>query len=85
MKTKICKTKTSIKHISCYCKYKFSGTTCNSNQKWNNDKCWCECKKYDTCKKDYNCNPSTGICENNRYLKSIVDDSVMSQIVYQQM
>ena len=39
MKTKIYKTKTLIKHISCDCKYKFSGTTCNSNQKWNNDKC----------------------------------------------
>ena len=23
------------------CKCKFKGKKCNSNQKWNNDKCWC--------------------------------------------
>ena len=32
------------KHISCKCKYKFDGRKCNSNQKWNNKKCQCECK-----------------------------------------
>ena len=32
------------KHISCKCKCKFEGKKCNSNQKWNNHKCWCECK-----------------------------------------
>ena len=31
-------------HISCEFKCKFDGRKCNSNQKWNNDKCWCECK-----------------------------------------
>ena len=28
----------------------------NSNQKWNKDKCWCECKNHKKlcmCKKDY--------------------------------
>ena len=25
----------------------------NANQKWNNYKCHCECKKYFMCKKDY--------------------------------
>ena len=28
--------KTMTKHISCDCKCKFSCTTCNSSQKWNN-------------------------------------------------
>ena len=37
--------KTMVKHVSCDCKRKFNGTTCNSYQKWNNDKCQCECKK----------------------------------------
>ena len=60
-----------IKHISCDCKCKISRTTHNSNQKWNNDKYQCECKQY------YSWNPSTCICENSRYLKSIVDDSVI--------
>ena len=27
------------KEISCECKCKFDGRKCNSNQKWNNDKC----------------------------------------------
>ena len=31
--------KTLAKHISCECKCKFDGRKCNSNQKWNNDKC----------------------------------------------
>ena len=28
-----------VKRISCDCKYKFSSTTSNSYQKWNNDTC----------------------------------------------
>ena len=38
-----------IKHISCECKCKFDKRKCNSNQWWNNDKCRCECKKYNIC------------------------------------
>ena len=49
----------------------------NANQKWNNDKCQCECKKYFMCKKDDSWNPTIFICENNKDLKSIVDDSVI--------
>ena len=30
------------KHISCECKCQFDGRKCNSNQKWNNGKCWCK-------------------------------------------
>ena len=29
-------------HISCKCKCKFEKRKCNSNQWWNNNKCWCE-------------------------------------------
>ena len=32
------------KHISCECKCKFDCRKYHSNQKWNNDKCRCECK-----------------------------------------
>ena len=38
--------KTLTKHASCECKCKLDGTKCNSNQRWNNDKCRCECKKH---------------------------------------
>ena len=56
--------KTLAKHISCECKCKFDGRKCNSDQSWNNDKCWCECQKGHVCEKGYVWNPSTCICEN---------------------
>ena len=37
------------KHASYKCKCNFDGRKCNSNHKWNNDKCSCECKKYHIC------------------------------------
>ena len=43
-------------YIPCKCKCKYDGSKCNSNQKWNNDKCWCECKnpkEHKTCEKHY--------------------------------
>ena len=49
------KAKTLTKQISCDCKCKFNSTTCNSNQKWNNETYQCECKNYHKCKKDYSC------------------------------
>ena len=45
MVTRINEDKTLVKH-----KCKFDSATCNSNQKWNNDKCQCECKINYTCK-----------------------------------
>ena len=47
------------KDISCECKYKFYGRKCNSNQQWNNDKCWCKCKQHRIYEKDYIWNPAT--------------------------
>ena len=68
---------TLVKHISFDFKCKFDIATCNSSQKQNNnDKCQRECEKYHMCKKDCSWNTSMHICENSRYLKSIVDDSV---------
>ena len=49
---------------------------CNSNQWWNNDKCRCECKN-NVFKKDFVWNPATCICENGKYLASIMDDSTI--------
>ena len=39
-------------HISCDYKCKFN-STCNLQQKLNNNTCQCECKNYRKCKKDY--------------------------------
>ena len=57
--TAINESKTLTKHISCECKCKFHGRSCNSDQWWNNDKCRCECKKCHVCEKDYVWNPAT--------------------------
>ena len=52
--TEIYESKVLTKHISCKCKCKFDCRKCNSNQKWNNDKCRCKCKnpkEHHVCKK----------------------------------
>ena len=67
----------NLKHVLCNFECKLSSTTCNSNQNCNNETCQCACKNYRTCKKDYIWNPSTCICEDGKYLKSIVDDSIV--------
>ena len=40
--------------------------------------------KYRACKKNYSWNPSTCICENSKYLKHIVADSVIAcdKVIY---
>ena len=73
MITGINESKTLTNDISCECKCKFDGTKCHSDQWWNNDKCWCECKKH-ICDV---WNPSTGSCENGKYLAIIMDDSTI--------
>ena len=65
-------------HISCECKCKFDGRKCNSNQKWNIDKCPCEFKKHNICEKDYIWNPGSSSCQNGKYLANIMDDSVIT-------
>ena len=67
----------NLKGISCKCKRELNGTKCNSTQWWNNDKCWCQCKKHHICEKDYVWNPATCNCENGKYLASIMDDSAI--------
>ena len=55
------------KHIPCECKCKFDGRKCNSNRKWNNNKCRCE--EY------YIWGPATCSCVNGKYLASIIGNS----------
>ena len=68
--------KAITEHISYDCKCKFNSTTSNSNQKWNNKTCQCECKNYHKCKKDHSSTPSSRICENGKYLKNVANTSV---------
>ena len=32
-------------HETCKCKCKFEHSVCNNKQRWNDDKCRCECKE----------------------------------------
>ena len=45
MITGINESKTLKRHISCECKCRFDGRSCNSDQWSKDDKCQCECKK----------------------------------------
>ena len=76
--------KAIAKHISFDCKCKLNSTTSNSNHKWNNKTCPCECKNYRKCKNDYSWNSSTFTCENSKYLKSVADTSAIAcdEIIY---
>ena len=78
MITGINESKILTKHISCECKCKFDGRKCNSDQWWNNNKCWCVCKNTMDVKKNYIWNPATCSCENGTYFASVMDDSAIT-------
>ena len=40
--------------------------------------CRCECKKHNICEKDYIWNPATCSSKNDKYLGSIIDNSVIA-------
>ena len=77
MITGVNESKTLTKHRSCESKCKFDGGKCNSDQWWENDKCWCECKRPHVCEKDYVPNLATCICKNGKYSASIVNNSAI--------
>ena len=72
MITRIIEKKTSIKHISCDCKCKLNGKYTVQIRNGIMINVNTSIKKYLTCKKDYSWNPSANVCENSKYLKSIV-------------
>ena len=78
MITGINDSKALTKHVSFKCKYKFDDRKCKSNEKWNNDKCRCECKKHHISERVYICNPAICSCKNGKYLASIIDNSVIT-------
>ena len=62
--------------VSWKLKCKFDGRNCNLNLKWNNCKCWCECKnpkKHRVCNKGYFWSPATCSCDNGKYAGSVID------------
>ena len=57
---------------TCACKCKLDASVCNDKQRWNSDKCRCECKKLidksrcvidkSRCNDGFVCNPSICVC-----------------------
>ena len=80
MVTRKNESKTLAKHISCKCKCKFDSSKCNSNRKWNNNKYQSECKnsRQNVCEKGYICNPPKCSCKNDKYKRSITDNSMIT-------
>ena len=80
MITGISELKTLTEHISYKCECRFDDRKCNLNQKWNNDKCWCEYKnpkEHQVSEKNYFWNPAICRCENGKYVGSIIGDSAV--------
>ena len=53
-------------HETCKRKCRLDASVCNNKQRWNHDKCWCECKELideDTCDKRYIWNTSNCKCK----------------------
>ena len=53
-------------HETCKWKYRLDASVCNNKQRWNDDKCRCQCKELIdkcTCDKGFIWNPSDGECE----------------------
>ena len=71
------KTKNIKWHETCKCECRLDVIVCNDKQRWNNDKCWCECKELigkGVCDKGFTLNPSNcewecnKPCDFNEYL-----------------
>ena len=67
--------KTLTNNISCKHKCKLDGRKCKSDQKWNHNKCLCECEKHPICEKDCIWNTATCSCEIGKYVASIIYNS----------
>ena len=78
MIARVNKPKMLTKHI-CKCECKFDGRKCNSNQKWNNDKCRCGVKIRKIIVYGKNCiwNPATCNCKYGKYVGSIIVNSAV--------
>ena len=53
-------------HETCKFECRLDASVCNNKQRWNEDKCWCQCKELidkGVCDKGYAWNPSNCECE----------------------
>ena len=68
--SRIDETRHIIWHGTCKCICRLSASVCNSRQRWNEDKCRCECREElidkPMCDKEFIFNPSTCECECNK-------------------
>ena len=56
-------------HKNCKCGYLLDEKVCNNKQKWNKDKCRCECLKIKNCNNVFSWNVVNCRCESKKFLK----------------
>ena len=81
--TGINKSRTLTKHISCKYECKLDSKKFILKQKWNNNKCCCECKnpkEHCVSEKSYIWNPATCSWKNCKYVGSIAGDSHVTKL-----
>ena len=91
--SRINETKHLTWHETCKCICRLSGSVCNNRQRWNEDKCRCECKELvnkGICDKGFIWNPSNCKCECNKscdigehldYKNSVCRNSIVDKLV----
>ena len=63
-------------HETCKCICRLDAIVCNNKQRWNDNKCWCECKELinkGVCDEGFAWNPGIRECENCKCRKRLVD------------
>ena len=91
--SRINETRHIIWHETCKCLCRLSASVCNSRERWNEDKCRCECKELvdkRICDKEFISNPSNCECECNKpcgigeyldYKNCVCRNSVVDKLV----
>ena len=75
--TRINKSRTFTKHISCKCECKFDSNKCNLNQKFKSGIILSVTVNVKIQKIVFGINPAACSCENGKYVGSIIGDSVV--------
>ena len=58
-------------HKSCKCEFLLNETVCNDKQKWNNDKCRCECLQIEKFDNNFFWNVVNCMCEHKKTAKEM--------------
>ena len=75
------KTKQIKWHESCKCECRLDQIICNNKQKWNKDKCRCECLVHKKCGNNFVWNPSNCKCQCKRKVAHSLVEECEDEII----